>query len=76
MRLAPFLIYSTVGTAIWTTFLVLCGWLLGESCDQIGKYIGPVSSAVVVVVVLIALSVGGLFLQRRKAHQVDSNPQD
>lgn len=50
MRLACFLVWSTVGTAIWCTGLALAGWLLGQQFERIEDVIGPLSTAVMVLI--------------------------
>jgi membrane protein DedA with SNARE-associated domain len=53
MRLAPFLVWSTIGTAIWSAGLAIAGWLLGRNVDQIEQVLGPVSLGVIVLVVAL-----------------------
>ena len=43
MSLLPFLIYTSVGTAIWTGLLVLCGYILGSSFEKVSEYLDPIS---------------------------------
>lgn len=52
MRLSTFVIWSTIGTAGWTTILALFGWALGNNVDQIDEFIGPVSTAVIVLIIV------------------------
>lgn len=52
MPLTPYLIYSTLGSALWTTALALAGRGLGQNYDQVEKAVGPISTAVVVGIVL------------------------
>ena len=49
MRLRSFLIWSTVGTAVWSSALAAAGYLLGRQFDQIEKVIGPPSAAMIAV---------------------------
>ncbi|MCU0815803.1 MAG: DedA family protein [Cypionkella sp.] len=58
MRLPGFLIWSTIGTSIWSSGLAIAGWALGTHVDRIEEVIGPVSTAVVVAVV-------GLYIWRQ-----------
>jgi len=58
MRLPGFLIWSTLGTVIWSTGLAVAGWVLGRNLDQIEAVIGPLSLAVIVAVV-------GLYIWRQ-----------
>ncbi len=65
MRLAPFLVYSTIGTTIWTTLLTYAGYLLGEHYDRVDDYLAPLSK--VVLVGLIGSL--GVWIVRRKQTQ-------
>jgi membrane protein DedA with SNARE-associated domain len=46
MALPQFLLYSAIGTALWTTLLVYIGSLLGENYHAVARYVGPVSYVV------------------------------
>jgi membrane protein DedA with SNARE-associated domain len=52
MRLHIFLFWSTVGTAAWTAVLAAAGFVLGQNFDRVDEVIGPVSSGIVVLIVL------------------------
>lgn len=43
MKLAPFVIYSTLGTLLWTCFLTVAGYKLGANYELVEEYIAPVS---------------------------------
>ncbi len=51
MRLKSFLIWSTLGTAGWTAILATAGWGLGMAFDDIEKILGPLSTAIIVLIV-------------------------
>ena len=55
MRWKPFLIYSTIGTLGWTTLLAVAGYVLGQNYTEVDKYLGPVSTGVIAVLVLYYL---------------------
>ena len=55
MRLKTFLLWSTVGTAIWSSALAAAGYLLGRRFTRIEEIIGPVSTAVIGAIVLTYL---------------------
>ncbi|MEO7654433.1 MAG: DedA family protein [Sphingomicrobium sp.] len=55
MRFRNFVIASTVGTAIWTSFLTLLGMKLQEEFTSIDQIIGPISSGVMGILLLIYL---------------------
>ncbi|NNG21663.1 DedA family protein [Telluria aromaticivorans] len=46
MSLGQFLLYSTIGSLIWTGFLTAGGFLMESNYEQIGKYIDPVSKII------------------------------
>lgn len=43
MKLAPFLIFSTAGAALWTTLLATAGYALGANFNKVEEYLDPVS---------------------------------
>ncbi|MEO1210389.1 MAG: DedA family protein [Cyanobacteria bacterium J06638_20] len=43
MNMAVFLLYSTLGTIIWTTLLTVAGYWLGAEYERIETYLGPLS---------------------------------
>lgn len=51
MRLHTFVVWSTIGTAGWTALLALAGWTLGRRFAEIETVIGPLSTAIIVVIV-------------------------
>jgi membrane protein DedA with SNARE-associated domain len=53
MALFPFLIYSTVGSVIWVSFLTSAGYILGENYEKISVYLKPFSSLVLIVIVAL-----------------------
>ena len=51
MRLKSFLFWSTVGTAGWSSALAIAGYMLGQQFSEIEKVIGPISMAVIGLIV-------------------------
>lgn len=51
MPLLPFLFWSTLGSTIWTGGLATAGYLLGAKFGEIDRYIGPVSTGIIVLLV-------------------------
>lgn len=47
MGMVPFLMYSALGTALWTAALAYAGRLLGAGFPRVGDYIGPATWVVV-----------------------------
>ena len=52
MKLWPFLFWSTIGTAGWTTLLTVSGYTLGRQYAEVEAYVGPVSTAVIALIVI------------------------
>lgn len=46
---ARFLLFSAIGTAIWSTALLLAGYYLGEHFERVDAYVGPIGDTVLVV---------------------------
>ncbi|MGV0025702.1 DedA family protein [Phormidesmis priestleyi] len=66
MRLAPYLVYSTIGTTLWTILLTYAGYLLGEHYDRVDEYLAPVSK-----IVLVGLVAGFIaWVVRRRQSQL------
>ena len=43
MNLVQFLVYTSLGTAIWTAMLTYLGYVLGSNFTKVGEYLDPVS---------------------------------
>ena len=52
MRLRSFLIWSTVGTATWSSGLAVAGYVLGRRFENIERIVGPLSTAIIAAIVL------------------------
>ncbi|MGL5059519.1 MAG: DedA family protein [Microcoleus sp.] len=52
MPLIPFVIYSTIGTTLWVSFLTVAGYKLGANYELVDEYLGPVSKIVLVIIVI------------------------
>ena len=55
MKLAPFVIYSTLGTLLWTSFLTFAGYQLGDNYKLVEKYIDPISKIALLSVIILFL---------------------
>ena len=51
MPLVPFLIYSTLGTALWVSLLTYAGYALGQNYHLVDQYIGPLSKVVLCILI-------------------------
>jgi membrane protein DedA with SNARE-associated domain len=56
MPLLPYLVYSAIGTVLWTGALAIAGYVLGNQFHQVQDFIAPISK-----VVLISLGVAFIF---------------
>ena len=52
MPMIPFLLYSTIGTTLWVTFLTAAGYFLGQNYPLVEEYIGPVSKIALLAIVI------------------------
>jgi len=52
MRWPPFLFWSSLGTLGWTAMLSGAGALLGQKFQTVGSIVGPVSTTVIVILVV------------------------
>ena len=52
MRLKTFLLWSTIGTALWSAGLAAAGYVLGRRFERIEEIVGPLSTAVIAAIVL------------------------
>ena len=55
MPLGRFLLYSAAGTVIWTTFLAVLGYILQSQYQKVESWLNPVSTGIVVLIVLYYL---------------------
>tara|TARA_B100000700_G_scaffold212437_1_gene233564 strand:+ start:55 stop:711 length:657 start_codon:yes stop_codon:yes gene_type:complete len=55
MPMTPFLIWTTAGSLIWTLFLTITGFYLGENYRNIEQWISPFSSIFKTIIVLTIL---------------------
>ncbi len=53
MPLTPFLIWTTAGSLIWTLFLTLAGFYLGDGYNNIEEWLRPFSSFFKIIILLL-----------------------
>jgi membrane protein DedA with SNARE-associated domain len=53
MPMRPFLLYSTIGSLIWTSLLTMAGYLLQSQYTLVEQYVDPVSKGVLVLVLAV-----------------------
>lgn len=52
MSIAPFLLYTALGTVIWTTGLALAGYGLEKEYQAVAAYLEPLSNGVIALMVI------------------------
>lgn len=67
MNLIKFLAYTTLGSAVWTAALAGAGRSLGAKYEAVEHVIGPISTAIVVGIIL-TLVIRGIRQRRRRSH--------
>ncbi|WP_349262740.1 DedA family protein [Allocoleopsis sp.] len=65
MPLAPFILYSTLGTTLWVMILTFLGYVLGDNYTLVDEYLAPVSK--IVLVALIVAFIVWVVRKRQKA---------
>jgi membrane protein DedA with SNARE-associated domain len=55
MNFGKFLLYSSLGTMVWTVLLAVAGFYLESQYDQVSHWLGPVGKVVLVGIVLTYL---------------------
>ena len=68
MPLPPFLLWTTMGSFLWTLLLTTAGMALGTGYQQVETWLDPVSAAAKVVLILVLLGLAvfvGLRMLRR-----------
>lgn len=67
MPMGQFLLYSTVGSLVWTGILAGAGYMLESQYEQVAEYVDPVSKAVLIVLLGWYLYRVATFKKRAKA---------
>ncbi|MBB3112377.1 membrane protein DedA with SNARE-associated domain [Paenibacillus phyllosphaerae] len=67
MRLLPFLLFTTLGSLVWNTFLVTVGATVGSSWESIVDYMNAYSSVVYAIIALVGAGAIAYIVRRRKA---------
>lgn len=73
MSRAKYLLYTTIGSAVWNTLLVTLGYVLGTQWEKVSDVIGPLSKPLVAVAIVGA---GGFMLWWGLKHRRPKTEQD
>lgn len=68
MNMGVFLLYTALGTGLWTGLLAYLGRLLGENYEQVNTYLGPVAYIVLGIIVLAGIT---WLIKRKKRKRAD-----
>jgi membrane protein DedA with SNARE-associated domain len=71
MPLPKFLLYSAVGSGLWAAVLAGAGYLLGDHYEQVGAYMGPIGTGMLVLLAVFAV----VWVLRRRAEQQGAQPE-
>jgi membrane protein DedA with SNARE-associated domain len=66
MPMLPFLLFSTIGTLLWVTFLTAAGYFLGNNYELVDVYLAPVSKIVAVTLVIALV----IWIVRRRTRNI------
>lgn len=67
MPIGQFLLYTTLGTTLWSGLLAVAGYQLGANYEQIEGWIGPISQIILGICVLLVLFFVVKRLQRKRS---------
>jgi membrane protein DedA with SNARE-associated domain len=68
MRFVRFLIWSTVGTAGFSALLATAGYVLGRNFEQVDDIAGPVSTVIIVAIVILYVWRQATWSRRKQRH--------
>lgn len=64
MKLVPFLFYTTIGTIIWNTILVLLGTMVGDRWEDIVSFMDVYSNIAYAIIAICIIVVIVLYIRR------------
>jgi membrane protein DedA with SNARE-associated domain len=73
MNLPKFLLYSLIGTGMWTALLAYLGSLLGKNYEAVSRYIGPVTYVVLGGIAIY--TVVSVIKRKRSRKEGDGTPR-
>lgn len=69
MPIVPFVLYTTAGSFIWNTVLVVIGSIFGENWEKVVAVMDTYSNVTLIVLVIICISIVGGFYYDKKKHK-------
>lgn len=70
MAMAPFLLYTTAGSVIWNTVLVVIGSIVGENWERVVATVEMYSDLTLIVLVIVLISALWGFYHKKRAKRV------
>lgn len=67
MPMSPFLLYTTAGSVIWNTVLVVIGSMVGENWERVVATVGMYSDLTLIVLVIVSASALWGFYYKKRA---------
>jgi membrane protein DedA with SNARE-associated domain len=64
MPMGRFVVLTSIGSGVWNAAFLALGWVLGENWEQVERFLGPVSYA---VLALLAVGVAVLVVRRLRS---------
>ncbi len=55
MPILKFVLYTTLGTAVWSTIMAMLGHTLGDHYEQVERWVGPVGAVILILIALYLL---------------------
>jgi membrane protein DedA with SNARE-associated domain len=68
MSLGRFALLTTLGSSVWNALLISAGWTLGENWERVSRFVGSISNAVLVILLLAAIGLGIRWWRKKRAH--------
>src|SRR5690606_26519162 len=68
MRMRTFLLYTTLGSALWNTAFITAGYVLGDNWRTVERYLGIYSKAVLALFVLAVAAFAAVRVVRSRRH--------
>lgn len=65
MRIAPFLLYTAIGSIVWNTALIGAGAILGNQWDRVEPYVATLQWAVVAIIIVLVVRFAAMRIRRR-----------
>ncbi len=66
MAMLPFLLYTTAGSLVWNTVLVIIGSIVGENWEKVAATMDMYSNLTLIVLVIVFVSLVGGFYYKKK----------